>query len=125
VHDDLGVAIPTHGSLVAWAEHGVLLLNTVLTVQLESPRSHARARWRLLTNAVIRAVAAKPDPVVFLLWGSHAQARAGLVTGRRHLVVRSPHPSPLARGFLESHPFKKATDAMSDLRIKPIDWSLE
>jgi uracil-DNA glycosylase len=122
---DRDVALPDHGSLEAWTHHGVLLLNTALTVQQDPPRSHAEARWWVLTDAIISAVAAKGEPVAFLLWGRHAQSKARLLDEIRHIVVCSSHPSPLsASGFLGTRPFGRADDALVRLGAEPIDWSL-
>ncbi len=99
---DLGMSIPTNGSLVGWAQQGVLLLNTCLTVEQGHPASHARQGWEALTDALIAAVAARPTPCVYLLWGAHAQAKAGLIQttaathGQETLVLQANHPSPLS-----------------------------
>ncbi|MCJ0766094.1 uracil-DNA glycosylase [Variovorax terrae] len=91
-----GRAIPASGSLAGWARQGVLLLNTSLTVEDGQPASHAKQGWEVLTDAVIRAVSARPQPVVFMLWGAHAQAKRGLIDAQRHLVLTANHPSPLS-----------------------------
>ncbi|MBI2776799.1 MAG: uracil-DNA glycosylase [Chloroflexi bacterium] len=126
---DRGVALPTSGSLEPWAKHGVLLLNTVLTVQVEKPRSHRRAGWTRLTDAIIRLVAERDRPVAFLLWGIHAQAKARLIDRDRHVIVCSPHPSPLARArgqaFEGSHPFSRADQGLVHRGAAPINWALE
>jgi len=96
LHDDLGCRIPNHGYLVSWAEQGVLLLNTVLTVRANTPNSHRNIGWEIFTDSVIRALNAKEEPVVFILWGSHAQKKTELITDKRHHIIRSPHPSPLS-----------------------------
>ena len=107
---DLGRPLPATGSLVPWAERGVLLLNTFLTVRRGEPVSHAKCGWPLLTGAVVQAVNDKPGPVVFLLWGARAQELARNVDEERHIVLRSGHPSPLSarRGFNGSRPFAAA-----------------
>jgi uracil-DNA glycosylase len=129
IHEELWadqrIPIPRHGSLQRWTENGVLLLNTAMTVQVEEPRSHAGARWWTLTNAIIQAVASRPDPVAFLLWGRHAQGKARLIDGERHAVVCSPHPSPLARGFIGSRPFSRAESRLRQRGAETIDWSLD
>ena len=123
---DVGLAVPDHGSLEAWTRRGVLLLNTALTVQEGIPGSHRRARWWVLTNAMITAVAAREEPVAFLLWGEHAKAKARLVDPRRHVVVPSSHPSPLSqKGFLGSKPFTRANEGLEQRGADPIDWSLD
>lgn len=122
---DLGLGLPDHGSLEAWACHGVLLLNTALTVEEGRKGSHVRARWWRFTNEVIAAVAAKETPVAFLLWGQHAQAKGRSLDGKRHVVVRSAHPSPLSqRGFLGTKPFTQADEGLVKRGTERIDWSL-
>lgn len=130
LHDDLGVAPPGHGHLERWARAGVLLLNSVLTVEQGRAAAHAGRGWEAFTDAVIRAVAAKPEPVVFLLWGAHAQKKAAFVTdvahGGRHLVLRSPHPSPLSAytGWFGSKPFSQANAFLTAHGRGPVDWAL-
>src|SRR5699024_10952173 len=92
LHDDLGVPIASHGCLTDWAKQGVLLLNTVLTVRAGKPASHRGKGWEPFTNEVIRHVNAKPEPVVFILWGRHAQAKEELITAPHHHIIKSPHP---------------------------------
>jgi uracil-DNA glycosylase len=130
IHDelafDLDLASPSHGSLEAWAQHGVLLLNTTLTTQEGGRAAHDPAVWADLTNAIISVVAAKRQPVAFLLWGMPAKAKVGLIDEHRHVVVRSTHPSPLSQGgFLKSRPFSRANDGLRARRADPIDWSLD
>lgn len=123
---DVGVPAPGHGCLTAWAEQGVLLLNTALSVEEGKAGSHARAGWHHFTDYIIAAVNARDTPVAFLLWGSHAQKKAAMVDGNRHLVHRSEHPSPLAayRGFFGSRPFSKANEFFRSRGAAEIDWSL-
>jgi uracil-DNA glycosylase len=117
--------VPTSGSLEAWARHGVLLLNTALTVRMDQPDSHRGKGWTPFTNAIIRVVAAKPDPVAFLLWGSQAEAKAKLIADR-HVIVSAWHPSPKsARGFCGTHPFSKVNAALVARGMPPVDWSLD
>ncbi|MBX3565491.1 MAG: uracil-DNA glycosylase [Sphingomonas sp.] len=127
---DLGIPRARHGFLEHWAEQGVLLLNAVLTVQMGMAASHQGRGWERFTDAVIRLVNAKAEPVVFLLWGSHAQKKAAFVDsidkGGRHLVLKAPHPSPLAAhsGFFGCKHFSKANDFLKSRGLKPIDWAL-
>ncbi len=123
---DLGLPAPRHGCLVAWADRGVLLLNTSLSVEEGKAGSHARAGWQPFTDRIIAAVNARDTPVAFLLWGGHAQKKAAMLDGGRHLVHRSEHPSPLAayRGFFGSRPFSKANAFLHDRGVAEIDWSL-
>jgi uracil-DNA glycosylase len=126
LHDDLGCRIPNHGYLVSWAEQGVLLLNTVLTVRANTPNSHQNIGWEIFTDSVIRALNAKEEPVVFILWGSHAQKKAELITDKRHHIIRSPHPSPLSahRGFFGSRPFSAANRFLQAQGRGEINWQL-
>lgn len=126
MRDDLGLPIPNHGCLVKWAEEGVLLLNTVLTVRAGQANSHRGMGWETFTDQVIEALNAKEEPVVFLLWGSHAQSKAALITNPRHHLIKSPHPSPLSahRGFFGSRPFSRANRFLREAGIGEIDWQL-
>ena len=123
---DLGYPTPDHGSLVAWAERGVLLLNTVLTVRAGEAGSHAGRGWERLTDAILRAISASERPRVFLLWGAHAQRKAKLVASPPHVVLEGAHPSPLSarRGFLGSRPFSAVNAALTRLGEPPIDFRL-
>lgn len=129
LHSDCGIPRPDHGNLERWARQGVLLLNTVLTVEAGQAGSHQKRGWEAITDAAIAAVAARSKPTVFILWGSHAQKKAqklpGLVDGR-HLVIQSPHPSPLSayRGFFGSKPFSKANVFLKANGRGAIDWHL-
>ena len=120
---DLGVPRPDHGFLEPWARHGVLLLNTVLTVRAHQAASHKGKGWENLTDAVIAAVNSKPERVVFVLWGAHAHKKLELIDTVRHTVLKSAHPSPLSarNGFFGSKPFSKINAALGE----PIDWKLE
>ena len=123
---DLGIAPARHGFLEHWAKQGVLLLNSVLTVEMGRAASHQGRGWERFTDAVIRAVNEQEKPVVFILWGSYAQKKAAFVDRSRHLVLRSPHPSPLSahNGFFGSRPFSKANAFLVEHGRKPIDWQL-
>jgi uracil-DNA glycosylase len=128
-HDDCHFDVPEDGSLVAWAEHGVLLLNTALTVRRPDPNGTHAAAWKPFTSAIIQVVAAKSHRVAFLLWGAAAMDQAGLIDATRHNVIRSSHPSPLsfkrscgdAPPFAGSRPFSAANVGLAS----PVCWSLE
>lgn len=125
---DLGIEPPVHGNLEDWARQGVLLLNNALTVEAGLAGSHALRGWEQITDAAVAAVAAREEPAVFILWGSHAQGKAARIrelgAGGRHLIIRSPHPSPLSahRGFFGSRPFSKANAFLEEKGRGPIDW---
>lgn len=123
---DLGIARPAHGCLDHWAGQGVLLLNSVLTVEAGLAASHKDKGWERFTDAVIRLVAAQTQPVVFLLWGAYAQKKAAFVDPARHLVLKAAHPSPLSahNGFLGCRHFSQANAFLRDRGQAPIDWSL-
>lgn len=123
---DLGVTPPESGCLDAWAKRGVLLLNTVLTVRSGEANSHRKRGWERFTDAVIRLVGAKPDRVVFILWGGPAGSKAKLIENTAHAVIASPHPSPLSahRGFFGSRPFSRTNAALAESNLPPIDWTL-
>jgi uracil-DNA glycosylase len=123
---DVGCPRPDHGCLEVWARRGVLLLNAVLTVRARTAASHAGKGWETFTDEVIRAVSAKPEPVVFILWGGYARKKKALIDTSRHVVIESAHPSPLSahNGFLGSRPFSKANAALEAAGQEPIDWCL-
>lgn len=130
MESDLGIARARHGNLTHWAEQGVLLLNSVLTVEMGKAASHQGKGWEAFTDAVIRLVADQPRPVVFILWGSYAQKKAAFVRdvtqGGRHLVLKSVHPSPLSayNGFFGSRPFSRTNAFLTEHGATPIDWAL-
>jgi uracil-DNA glycosylase len=126
LQSDLGVPKPTSGSLLPWARQGVLLLNTVLTVRSHAAHSHKGRGWEAFTDAVLRAVNDRPEPVIFLLWGAPAQKKRSLIDTTRHTVLEAPHPSPLSAytGFFGSRPFSRANAALVDAGRSPIDWTL-
>lgn len=130
LRDDLGIDPPGHGCLESWARQGVLLLNSVLTVESGRAASHRDRGWERFTDAVIAQVAARPEPVVFMLWGSYAQKKAGFVhsadRGGHHLVLKAAHPSPLSahNGFLGCRHFSKANAFLEARGLPPIDWRL-
>ena len=126
---DLGIEAPAHGDLSHWARQGVLLLNNTLTVEAGQAGSHAGRGWDAVTDACVAAVAAREEASVFILWGSHAQAKAKRIAGLRdgpHHVIESPHPSPLSahRGFFGSKPFSRANAFLASNGRGAIDWSV-
>ncbi|OHC90851.1 MAG: uracil-DNA glycosylase [Sphingomonadales bacterium GWF1_63_6] len=125
MESDLGVARAGHGFLEHWARQGVLLLNSVLTVEMGRAASHQGKGWELFTDAIVRVVAQKDEPVVFLLWGAYAQRKAGFDQSR-HLILKSAHPSPLSahNGFLGSRPFSQANAFLEAKGRGGIDWAL-
>jgi uracil-DNA glycosylase len=130
LESDLGIEPVPHGHLEHWAKQGVLLLNSVLTVQMGAAASHRERGWERFTDAIIRLVNAKEEPVVFMLWGSYAQKKAAFVESverdGRHLVLKAPHPSPLSahNGFFGCRHFSKANAFLASRGQKPIDWAL-
>lgn len=127
LHDDLGCAIPNNGYLKKWADQGVLLLNTVLTVRAHQANSHQGKGWEKFTDAVIRAVNEQDRPVVYLLWGRPAQSKMPMLTNSKHLVLKAPHPSPLSayRGFFGCRHFSQTNAFLEEHGIEPIDWQIE
>lgn len=127
LHEDLGCDIPENGSLVPWTEEGVLLLNTVLTVEAHKPMSHKDLGWEKFTDEVIRKINEKDTPVVFILWGSFARSKKSLVTNPIHYIVESPHPSPFSayNGFFGSKPFSKTNNFLIAKGLKPINWNIK
>ncbi len=123
---DLGVTPVNHGHLEAWARQGVLLLNTSLTVEEGNAGSHRGKGWETFTDRAIETVNAEAPPCVFLLWGSHARQKKALVDQERHLVLESPHPSPLSahRGFFGNHHFSRANAFLAEHGRSPVDWQL-
>ena len=123
---DLGCTIPAHGNLLEWAEQGVLMLNTVLTVREGQPNSHKGKGWEELTDSIIRHLDARESPVVFLLWGANAKTKLPLIHGMQHLVLAAPHPSPLSawQGFFGCRHFSKANAFLQAAGQTPIDWQI-
>lgn len=126
LRDDLGCRIPHHGHLVHWAEQGVLMLNAVLTVRAGQAFSHRGKGWERFTDAIIRKVSEKQDPVVFMLWGGPARKKTTLIDTGRHVIVASAHPSPLSahHGFFGSRPFSKTNAALRAAGAGEIDWQI-
>ena len=127
LQSDLGCKIPKHGSLRKWAEQGVLLLNTSLTVEERKPNSHQTMGWEIFTDKIISLVNDKTDPVAFILWGNNARSKKRLITNSHHLILESAHPSPLSasRGFFGSKPFSQTNAFLISKNRKPIDWQIE
>lgn len=126
LESDLGVAPCAHGNLESWARQGVLLLNTSLTVRASKAASHQGKGWETFTDQVIAAVNNKPDRVVFILWGAAARRKKELLDLQRHVVIESPHPSPLSahRGFFGSRPFSRANEALVEAGRGPVEWTV-
>ncbi len=125
LHADVGCPIPGHGCLVTWAEGGVLMLNAVLTVRAGKPNSHKGKGWEKFTDAIIRLVSDRDDPVVFLLWGSHAQAKKKLIDTDRHAILEAPHPSPLAaKPFAGCRHFSRTNALLAEWGQSAIDWCI-
>ncbi|MGW6190514.1 uracil-DNA glycosylase [Bacillus cereus] len=126
LRDEYGYEIPNNGYLVKWAEQGVLLLNTVLTVRQGEANSHKGKGWEHFTDRVIELLNEREKPVVFILWGRHAQAKKKLITNTNHHIIESVHPSPLSarRGFFGSKPYSKVNEILSNMDEKEIDWQI-
>lgn len=126
LRNDLGCGDPNHGCLESWARQGVLLLNTVLTVRAHQAASHQKKGWEHFTDAIIRSVSARPEPIAFVLWGAQAQKKTDLIDSTRHLIVKSAHPSPLSAnaGFFGSRPFSKINAFLTEKGRGEIDWQI-
>ena len=124
--DDMKVPYPKTGNLSKWAKQGVLLLNTALTVELHKPLSHQGKGWEEFTLEIVKNLNEKNTPIVFILWGAHAQKFMKYISNDKHLILTSVHPSPLSasRGFFGSKPFSKTNYFLTQQQMKPIDWSL-
>lgn len=124
IQADMGIPVPQSGSLVRWAEQGVLLLNATLTVRAHAAGSHQRRGWEEFTDAVISTLSRDRQNLVFILWGSYAQSKAQLIDQQRHLILRSPHPSPLSahRGFFGNHHFSITNKYLAEHGLEPIRW---
>lgn len=127
LNDDLGCYIPDNGYLKKWADQGVLMLNTVLTVRAHQANSHKGRGWENFTDAIIRAVNEQDRPIVYMLWGKPAQMKKSMLNNPRHLILEAPHPSPLSayRGFFGCKHFSQANDFLQKNGLKPIDWQIE
>lgn len=125
--EDLGLEIPDNGYLRKWADQGVLLLNTSLTVRKGEANSHREIGWERLTDKIISLLSHRKEPMVFILWGNNARSKKKLIDTKRHCIIESYHPSPLAasRGFFGSKPFSKANKFLKSIDKEPIDWQIE
>lgn len=127
LEDDLGCYVPNNGYLVKWANQGVLMLNTVLTVRAHQANSHRGIGWEQFTDAAIRILAKQDRPMVYILWGKPAQMKKSMLYNPKHLILEAPHPSPLAayRGFFGSRPFSRTNQYLQESGLEPIDWQIE
>lgn len=127
LNTDLGYPIPKTNSLEKWATEGVLLLNSILTVEKDKPLSHKDVGWEIFTDKVIEKINEKTSPVVFILWGSYARSKKYLITNPNHHIIESAHPSPLSasRGFFGSKPFSKTNNYLISKKIRPIDFQID
>ncbi len=127
IYAEYGYPIPDHGELTYWAEQGVLMLNTVLTVRESQPNSHKGMGWEVFTDNIISLLNQRPEPMVFLLWGANARAKKKLITNPNHLVLESAHPSPLSayNGFFGNNHFKKANEFLKSKGLIEIDWQIK
>ena len=127
LHDDLGIEIPNTGNLESWAKEGVLLLNSVLTVEKDKPASHKNIGWETFTDSIIKKLNERDKPIVFILWGNFAKSKKELITNPKHLVLTSSHPSPFSvnYGFFGSKPFSKTNEFLRKNGIKEIDWTIK
>ena len=126
LENDLGIQCPNHGYLIDWAEEGVLLLNTVLTVRAGQAHSHRGMGWENFTNRVIEVLNEKEHSIVYILWGKAAQSKIPLIDTKKHYVLQAPHPSPLSahRGFFGSRPFSQTNEWLEKQGVEPIDWTI-
>jgi len=127
LQNDLGCYIPNNGYLKKWADQGVLLLNTTLTVREGQANSHSNIGWQIFTDRIIQLLSDREKPVVFMLWGKNAQEKIKIIDTKKHFIIKSAHPSPLSahRGFFGSKPFSKANRFLELIGEKPIDWQIE
>lgn len=126
INTDLGITEPICGDLTPWAQEGVLLLNSILTVKKDSPLSHKDLGWNYLTDYIIKTLNNKETPIVFILWGNFAKSKKEFITNKKHLIIESPHPSPFSarNGFFNSKPFSKANTFLKNNNIKEVNFDL-
>lgn len=126
MQDDVHTFFPDNGCLIPWAKQGVLLLNTVLTVEENKPNSHSNIGWTYFTDEIIKILNNKEEPMVFILWGNNAKKKKPYITNSRHLIIESAHPSPLSayNGFFGSHPFSRCNEFLIQNKLKPVDWQI-
>ena len=127
LYSDLGISIASTGNLESWAREGVLLLNSVLTVEKDKPASHKNVGWEVFTDNVIKKLNDREEPVVFILWGNFAKNKRSLITNSRHLIIESSHPSPFSvnYGFFGSKPFSRTNEFLKKNNIKEINWTIK
>lgn len=125
LHDTLNIPIPSHGDLTLWAQRGVLLLNTIFSVEKAKPGSHAYFGWENFSDAIIKKLSVEKPHLIFMLWGNYAKKKIPLIDSSKHIIITSPHPSPLAKGFVGSGVFLKAKEALKKFGYEDMDWSLE
>ncbi|CAG7588870.1 Uracil-DNA glycosylase [Peptoniphilus tyrrelliae] len=127
LNSDLGIPIANTGYLKSWADEGIMLLNTTLTVRAHQPMSHAKIGWEIFTNAVIEKISEKKEPVVYILWGNHAKARKKFINNENHLIIEGVHPSPLSanKGFFGSKPFSRANEFLRERGVTPPSWRVK
>ena len=126
LNSDLGIPIPNHGDLTKWSKEGVLLLNSILTVEPHKPASHRNIGWEEYTDQIIRSINNEKENIVFILWGNYAQDKGKHIDEKKHLVIKSPHPSPFSarKGFFGSKPFSRCNDYLKENGIEEIDWGI-
>ncbi|RDU57566.1 uracil-DNA glycosylase [Helicobacter sp. MIT 99-5507] len=121
---DLGVKIPKCGNLSNWSKEGVLLLNSILSVEYKKPLSHSHFGWEIFTDKIIETLSQKKENLIFMLWGNYARSKKNLIDTSKHHILEAPHPSPLARGFIGCSHFSKCNEILKQNGIKEIDWNL-
>lgn len=127
LNSDVGCSIPNNGYLVKWANQGVLMLNTVLTVKENLPNSHKNKGWETFTDKIIEILSQKSEPIIFILWGNNARSKKSIINSPIHYIIESAHPSPFSanKGFFGSRPFSKTNEILKSLKKDPIDWQID